>query len=129
MLQNPYNSYWINIHYQQRISQTPYFIIFLVLPVVWKSQLYTLPYWINQTCIIIQYPFESFTIHDPSFIYQENHKEDTTVKIIMVLLLLLVITFIAILILLYLKYKVSSRATQTPQIVLGKFVEQREIEI
>lgn len=47
----------------------------------------------------------------------------------MVLLLLLVITFIAILILLYLKYKVSSRATQTPQIVLGKFVEQREIEI
>ena len=57
--------------------------------------------------------------------YVEKDDQDHTIKIIMILIILLVLTFIAIIVLIYLKYK----SMQTPQIVLGKLIESKEIHL
>lgn len=61
-------------------------------------------------------------------VYADSKRNENTMKVILVLLVLLIITFIAIVILIYLKYKME-KSVQAPQIVLGNFIERREIHI
>lgn len=61
-------------------------------------------------------------------VYATRKRNENSVKVILLLLVLLIITFIAIVVIIYLKYKMEN-SVQAPQIVLGNFIERREIHI
>lgn len=122
------------LHYALEISHNDYQrisnSIFHNIPRVTRSMRHS-EFYINHTfhSVLANYTISFLNDFFPFLNHQVNNRRDeNTVKIIFVLLFLLIITFITIVVLIYLKYKMS-KSVQAPQIVLGNFIEQRELHI